>query len=231
MNDYLCPMSTGQEKTDLMYANLFTGFGDGLLIPFIAGIISLALTAQNFSCLIFLTAAAIIGALAFGIARYFGELSEIGHNHPILSASESEKEQVLMEYLGIAPELREEMKVEISVEKENWLQEVQENQLGWESVNKKRAFKGGMQTLCSFLTGGLLTLLLFSIVLANIPIFNLRFFLFTAIPVLILAGIAGGLKAKFTGRTFAKGVIFSVTYGLFSISLPALISWLLITQS
>lgn len=222
--------SPGNDRTNLIYANLFTGFGDGLIIPLIAGILALASTAQSFYCLMIAFVASILGALAFGLARHFGELSEIEHNHPVLSSQESEKEQVMMEYIGIAPELRTEMQTEMMTEKENWLQEINENQLGWETINKKRALKGGIQTLCSFLAGGLITLLILSIALTNLPTFSLPFFLSTALPVLSVVGIAGGIKSRFTGRTFLKGAIFSIVYGLFSLSMPALIAWLLIAQ-
>lgn len=230
MNDYLCLMQPGRKNNNLIIANLFIGFGDGLIIPFIVGIIALAMSQQSTSCLIYMSIAIPAVALAFGAARYFGELAEIEHHHPVLSAKEAAKEQQMMEYIGIAPELRKDMEAEMAAEKENWLQEVKDNQLGWESINKKRAFKGALHTFSALLSGGLLTLVLFSVTLRVLPEFSVKFFLYTSVPILMLSGIAGGMKAKFTGRAFLKGMVFSVTYALFSISLPAVIAWLLFAQ-
>lgn len=161
MNDYICPMATGNSKRDLRLANFFTGVGDGLIIPFIVGMLAFALTNQSYMALFALSLSMIIGALSFGFARYFGEVAEIEHNHPTLSTSESEKEQFMMEYIGIDPALQMEMKEEMAHEKDFWLKEIRDNQLDWETINKKRALKGGWQTGFSFLSGSLLSLFIF----------------------------------------------------------------------
>lgn len=231
MNDYICHVNTSDAKRDLGFANFFTGIGDGLIIPFIVGMLVFSLTSRSSMAELALFVAMVIGALAFALARYFGEVAEITHNHPTLSASESEKEQLMMEYIGIDSGLRMEMNGEIAQEKDFWLKEIRENQLGWETINKRRALKGAWQTGISFFCGGLLSFLLFLGVSRIYPTFSLRFFLSTAIPVLLLVTISGGWKARFTGRSFLKGALFSLIYCLFSLSMPALIAWLLISHS
>lgn len=224
-------MAIGNVNKDLGFANFFTGIGDGLVIPCIAGILALALAAQASTVIWVLLLSTIFGALAFGIARYSGEIAEIEHNHPLLSATESEKEQLMMAYIGIDTGLRLEMESEMAEEKDFWLKEIRENDLDWNTINKKRALKGAWQTGLSFLTGGLLSSVIFLTAMGMYPAFSLKFFLAAVVPLLLLTMLAGGWKAHFTGRHFLKGALFSLVYSLFSLSMPALIAWLLIAQS
>lgn len=231
MNAYLCLMRTVSAKRDLIYANFFTGLGDGLIVPFIVGMLTFAFSNQSGRSLLLLLIAAIVGGLVFGFARYFGELEEIEHNHPYFSEMESARELAMMEYLGIDSELRVEMKEKMAEEKNYWMEEIQENQLDWDAVNRNRSLKGGIQTGISFLIGGIISLVIFYFSQIYFLVFSVNFFLSTAVPVLALAAVIGGCKALFTGRPFVKGAFFNLVYGIFSLTMPAIIAWLLITQS
>lgn len=101
-----------------------------------------------------------IGALAFGLARFFGEKEEIHHRHPKLAAAEAEKEAALMQAIDIDPVLSDTMLAQMEAEKEQWLKEIKEHELDWEHYDPKRAGKSGLQTAAGFLCGGLLICLI-----------------------------------------------------------------------
>lgn len=96
-----------------------------------------------------------IGALAFGLARFFGEKEEIHHRHPKLAAAEAEKEAALMQAIDIDPVLSDTMLAQMEAEKEQWLKEIKEHELDWEHYDPKRAGKSGLQTAIGFLAGGI----------------------------------------------------------------------------
>lgn len=224
-------MDENNSDKDLLIANFFTGVNDGLIVPFVVGMLALALTQQALKSVLFFAIAIIIGALAYGLSRYYGELEEIEHNHPGFSVAEFEKELKMMKYIGISEEIRGEMRRKVLNEKTRWMEEVRENQLDWEEPDKRRSLKGGIQTGLSFFAGGIISLLVFGIALQFQTRFSISFFLSTVIPILALLVVTGGTKARFTGRPFFEGAVFSFTYGIFSLTMPAIVAWLLITQS
>ena len=107
---------------------------------------------------------ALAGALVFGLARFFGEREEIKHNHPQMAADEAMKETALMNAIGIDKELTLEMQTQMEQERALWLKEVQDNDMGWELYDNKRAIRSGMQTGFGFLAGGILVCLPFAFI-------------------------------------------------------------------
>jgi hypothetical protein len=113
-----------------------------------------------------------IGALAFGWARYAAELAEINHNHPGLSGKEKTKDQALLQHIGIEAKVRESIAIATEKEKQQWLQEIRGNNMDWEYPDKKRAARGGWQLGLGFMAGGILTALLRGQYPKDIPAFT-----------------------------------------------------------
>lgn len=223
-------MAIDNSQSDLAIANYFTGIGDGLILPFIAGIIAFLLTANGRLSLLIIGIAALLGAVAFGLARYFGEIAEIEHHHPVLSEVEARKEQEMMNYVGIEKGLVAAINEDMAREKEGWLKEIKDNELNWAQISKTRARKGGWQTGLGYFVGALLAAVAFFMAIRMYPELSLRFFFCGGLVVLVLSALAGGWKAKFKGRSFFKGALYSLVYSGISLAMPALIVYFFVTK-
>lgn len=223
-------MAFEHHQSDLAIVDYFTGIGDGLILPFIAGTMSFLLTANTMLSLLILAIAALLGTLAFGLARYFGEISEIEHHHPLLSASEARKEQEMMDYVGIDNNLIKAINEDMNREKQDWLKEIEENELDWVQISKTRARKGGWQTGLGYLSGALLSAVAFLAAIKIFPESSLRFFICGGSMVLVLNALIGGWKATFKGRPFVNGALYNLIYGGISLAMPALIVYFFVTQ-
>jgi VIT1/CCC1 family predicted Fe2+/Mn2+ transporter len=160
---YICGMPAAQKRS-LFIINFITGLSDGLILPWAASFIALSLFKdESWKVSGIGIAVSMAGALAFGLARFYGEKEEIRHHHPQLAAPEAEKEAALMQAIDIDPELSRNMLAQMEEEKELWLKEIRENHIGWENYDPRRAAGSGLQTALGFLAGGLLVCLAFSL--------------------------------------------------------------------
>ena len=152
-------------QRSLFIINFITGISDGLILPWAACFIAFAAfkDEERWKVTAIGIAVSIIGALAFGLARFYGEKEEIHHRHPQLAATEAEKEAAMMRAIDIDPELSRSMLAQMEEEKELWLREIRENHMDWENYDPKRAGKSGLQTAVGFLAAGLLVCIAFSL--------------------------------------------------------------------
>lgn len=142
--------------SNLFPVNFLTGMSDGLFLPFAAGIVASAMSGGRSALSLAVPALfSLGGALVYGLARYFGEREEILHHHPGLPGNELDKEQAMMQAVGIDPGLADDIRPQLEAERSLWLKEVQEHGMGWERPDKRRALRGGLHTALGFLTGGL----------------------------------------------------------------------------
>lgn len=196
------PRSSG---SSLFPVNFITGTSDGLLLPAAACIIALPLR-SGIAVIPFYAGLGIsvAGAVVFGLARYFGEKEEISHHHPGLAAEEAAKELALLEAIGIAPELIDDMKPEMEAERMQWLREIKEHEMGWEEPDGKRARQSGIHTGLGFLAGGLWVSLLAYLLLKGIfPLVLLSVFFATA-------GLFGWVKAGITDKPRARMAVMHI---------------------
>lgn len=225
-------MAADSRISDLVVANFLTGLGDGLMLPFITGILVFLFTSQIWLGFLFLNASALLIAIAYGFARYYGELGEIYHHHPnLLSEEELEKEQKMLAHIGLDSELRKTIKEGMEQERTKWMEEITENALGWDILSKRRALLGSIQTALGFLAGGLLSAFAFYIGTLTGEQISLEFILCGSIIILLLAGIVGGWKAYFTGRKVFNGTVFSLVNSFFFLLIPYLIVYFFTTFS
>jgi len=223
-------MAFDNNSSDLVIVNYFTGIGDGLILPFISGTMVFLLTSNGILSLVILAITALLGAVAFGLARYFGEIAEIEHHHPVLSESDARKEQEMMDYVGIDKSLVASINEDMAREKEDWLKEMKENELNWAQISKIRARKGGWQTGLGYFLGAILAAVAFFMAIRMYPELSLCFFFCGGSVVLVLTTLAGGWKAQFKGRSFFKGALYSLVYSGISLVMPALIVYFFVTQ-
>ncbi len=207
-----------QTRQSLFAINFITGLSDGLSLSFAACIIAMPFCMAN----LWLTAwagtgVALIGAIAFGMARFLGEKEEISHRHPELALEEADEEIALMQAIGIDPGLTQDMKAQMESERALWLKEIQEHELGWESYDSSRARKSGWQTAAGFLLGGVLVSLLFA------GIADAWGSLYKAIPfILLLFYGLGWYKGNLTGKPAGRMAAYQLVMGL-AVALAALI--------
>lgn len=223
-------MALDRNQSDLAIVNYFTGIGDGLILPFIAGTMVFLLTSNRMISLLLLVITALLGAMAFGMARYFGEIAEIEHHHPLLSEAEARKEQEMMNYVGIDNRLVAAINEDMAREKNDWLKEIEDNELNWAQISKARARKGGWQTGFGYFSGAVLAAVSFFMATRTYPELSLRFFFCGGLVILVLSVLAGGWKAKFKGRSFVKGAFYSLVYGGISLAMPAVIVYFFVVQ-
>lgn len=221
-------------SASLFWVNFFTGITDGLVLPVVACILAFPFFPVRTAAIACVgIVVSILGSVAFGLARYFGELSEILHHHPRLSHDESMKEQALMRHIGIDADLSGTMGSQMDNEKQQWLEEVRENNLGWERLDKARAGYSALQTGIGFLCAGTLSQLPVSMFLKAHVVYTipglpelLPYFIFP----LVALFMVGGWKAVYTGRKFTAGAIFTLAYGLLVFALAVFIAWLLLRE-
>jgi VIT1/CCC1 family predicted Fe2+/Mn2+ transporter len=196
-------------KNNLSLINFTTGISDGLILPFVSCIIAsvhFIHTPWKLFGIGFVIALA--GALVFGLARFFGEREEIKHNHPQMAAAEAKKEAELMSAIGIDKELTLDMQMQMEQERALWLKEVQENDMGWEQYDSKRAIRSGLQTGLGFLAGGILVCLPFAFIQGEI-----MSFIIPCIFYLVLLFAFGWLKGKLIHTNPLKSALVKSSKG------------------
>ncbi|KAA5533396.1 hypothetical protein F0919_12700 [Taibaiella lutea] len=182
-----------KSKSSLSTVNYITGISDGMLLPIIpCALISLYFGNDLTEAFVWFTITVCLGAFVYGFARYSGEKNEIKHNHPSIAKEESQKDAERLKRIGIDESLVNEMMQQVKKEQEDWLKEVRENNMDWESLDLKRAGRSGLQTGLGFLTGAYLISLPFLCLILSI--FGIVAFLITEF---ILMGLFGWLKGKY----------------------------------
>jgi VIT1/CCC1 family predicted Fe2+/Mn2+ transporter len=151
-------------KPSLTLVNYITGLTDGLLVPlFPCGLVYLYFGKDAAIVLLLFFIIFCIGAFIYGLARYWGEQNEIRHNHPDIAGSELQKDAHKLRQIGISENVVSEMIVQVEKEQNNWLAEIQQNEMDWHNLDYSRARKSGIQTGFGFFAGACLMALPFSI--------------------------------------------------------------------
>ena len=154
-----------QPNSSLSVVNYIIGISDGLILPLIpCGLISLYFSNESDNdyglilIALYLTTIC-IGSIVYGLARYLGEKNEIKHNHPDIAKSDFLKDKERLKQIGIDDTLITEMMQQINKEQSDWLKEIKENDMNWDSLDIERAKRSGMQTGLGFLIGACLVAL------------------------------------------------------------------------
>jgi VIT1/CCC1 family predicted Fe2+/Mn2+ transporter len=213
------PVQTQQKS--LFLVNFLTGISDGLVLPLAACIIAIPFFSGQPAMLSGTgLVTGLFGALVFAWARYSGEREEIHHKHPELGLEEAQREINLLRNIGIDDALTEAMKAEMEQERALWLKEVQDNELGWEQLDEKRARHAALHTGLGFFAGAVLVAVPFTLV-------N-RALMSAIIPllwILLCLLLLGWYKGKVTDRDPVRAAVFSALRGLVIVMIAGGIAW------
>lgn len=215
------------KASSLSLINYITGISDGLVLPIIPCLLILGYYEGSISqAVVLFSVIACFGGLVYGLARYFGEKNEIEHNHPDIANGEVEKDKVLLKKIGIEEDLITDMMQQVDREQKQWLNEIKENQMTWDSLDLSRAKISGVQTGIGFCAG--------SCLIAT-PIF---LFFAGHINLLFCFGMEGTflflfgwLKGKWIGKTPFKLAVIQFIKGFMVITLLAFLLWALSNSS
>jgi VIT1/CCC1 family predicted Fe2+/Mn2+ transporter len=225
--NYICVIHMKPAKNNLLLINFTTGISDGLILPFAFCVIASAHLDQTpwklFGAGILV---AFAGAIVFCLARFWGEREEIKHNHPEMAAEEAREETKLMNAIGIAKELTQEMQAQMEKERAQWLKEVQENDMGWEQYDNTRAIKSGLQTGLGFLTGGILVCIPFAFIQEGI----MRLVI-ACIFYLVLLFIFGWVKGRLVDINPLRSAVYKTSKGLVVLILALTVLYFVLMQN
>lgn len=205
-------------RKSLSIINFITGSSDGLKLPLAACIILIALFPGQPLHLVLGAGilVALAGAVVFGLARFLGEREEISHRHPDLAAAEEAKEEAMMAAIDIDPGLTKSMMAGMAQEKQLWLKEIRENNMGWEDYDPGRAGRSGLHTALGFFCGGCIHCCLFLYLygVAQLPVMAgissaIVFFAFGAVKARILQRnvLREGIRQLATGVIMIAAVL------------------------
>ncbi len=195
--------------------DIVIGMSDGLTVPF-------ALTAGlsgvlDSTHLILISGLAEIaaGSVAMGLGGYLAGQTEIEHYDSELKKEYEEIElipdkeiqevaDVFIEY-GLTPERSHEIAVEISKDKDKWVDFMMRFELGLEKPDENRGIKSGITIALAYIIGGIIPLSPYAFVATNH-----EGFLYSCVLTTLCLFVFGYYKSKMTGQAPLKGA-FKVT--------------------
>ncbi len=206
-------------KNSDFITDIVIGMSDGLTVPF-------ALTAGlsgilDNTHLILISGLAEIaaGSVAMGLGGYLAGQTEIEHYDAELKREYEEVERVpekeieevadvFIEY-GLSPEKSNEIALEISKDKDKWVDFMMRFELGLEKPDEQRGIKSGLAIAGAYIVGGIIPLSPYAFV-AN----NAQGFYFSCILTTICLFIFGYFKSKMTGQAPLRGALKVTAIGI-----------------
>jgi VIT1/CCC1 family predicted Fe2+/Mn2+ transporter len=192
---------------------------DGLTVPF-------ALTAGLSSVLdsthlILISGLAEIaaGSVAMGLGGYLAGQTEIEHYDSELKKEYEEIElipdkeiqevaDVFIEY-GLTPERSHEIAIEISQDKDKWVEFMMRFELGLEKPHEHRGIKSGLTIATAYIVGGIIPLSPYAFVATN-----QEGFYYSCILTTLCLFVFGFYKSKMTGQAPIKGALKVTAIGI-----------------
>ncbi len=215
-------MADKKTSSSLFPVNFLTGISDGLILPLMVCIIAGVLSAADSRYIAWIgTGVSLAGALVYSFARFRAEQEEIRHNHPACSESERKQETALLTHIGIPQEIVKEIEKEVQKEKNTWLKEIKENNMGWESPERIRALRGAVHTGAGFLLGGLLVSLPFWV---DTTVNHLFLSVSVSFFCLVLTGI---VTVSITGKKLLPTIMHQVVRGLLAYGAAFFLAYIL----
>jgi len=207
-----------KNSSDLI-KDIIIGVSDGLTVPF-------ALTAGlsgvvNTNHLIIVSGIAEIaaGCISMGLGGFLAGQSESDHYeslsnneyHEVEVMPESELQEVEDAFLemGVDPDLSKKVAIQISRDKDRWVDFMMKFEIGLEKPVKNRARKSGVNIALSYLFGGFIPLFPYLITPDN-----KTGLLWSCIVTIIALSIFGYFKSKVTGQPLLKGTIKVTSIGI-----------------
>jgi VIT1/CCC1 family predicted Fe2+/Mn2+ transporter len=197
-------------KSSESVQDMVIGMSDGLTVPFA---LAAGLSGADISTATIVTAGVaeiIAGSIAMGLGGYLAGTAEVNHfaaekkreyyevdNYP--EKEIQEVKDVFKDY-GLSEHLQDEIAIELSKDKEKWVNFMMRFELDLNTPNPNRPFKSGMTIALAYIVGGSIPLLPY-MVYENSET-GLKY---SAILTLIALFIFGLFKSKVTGQPIWKG--------------------------
>jgi VIT1/CCC1 family predicted Fe2+/Mn2+ transporter len=199
--------------------DIVIGMSDGLTVPFaLAAGLSGAVSSNG----IVITAGMaeiVAGSIAMGLGGYLAGKTEVDHYNSELKREYDEVETVpdkemqevkeIFEEYGISPGLQDEISIELSRDKNKWVDFMMRFELGMEKPDEKRASKSAFNIGLSYVIGGIVPLT--GYFLTKTPHDGL---VISTIVTIILLFVFGYVKTKFTGNKPFLGALKTVLTGV-----------------
>jgi vacuolar iron transporter family protein len=199
--------------------DIVIGMSDGLTVPFaLAAGLSGAVSSNS----IVITAGMaeiVAGSIAMGLGGYLAGRTDVDHYQSELQREYEEVEKVpenerqevrdvFAEY-GIGPVLQNEIALELSRDKNRWVDFMMRFELGMEKPDEKRASKSAFNIGLSYIIGGIVPLL--GYFFTRTPKNGL---VISTIVTILFLFVFGYIKTKFTGNKPLLGGVKTVLIGV-----------------
>ncbi len=207
--------------------DIVIGMSDGLTVPFaLAAGLSGAVSSNG----IVITAGMaeiVAGSIAMGLGGYLAGRTEVDHYDSELKREYDEVETVpdreiqevkdVFEQYGLSPGLQDEISLELSRNKDKWVEFMMRFELGMEKPDEKRASKSAFNIGLSYIIGGIVPLTGYFItktpregLIISSAVTILFLFIFGYIKTKLTGNgpFAGGLKTVITGVLAAGAAFF-----------------------
>jgi VIT1/CCC1 family predicted Fe2+/Mn2+ transporter len=192
--------------------DIVIGMSDGLTVPF-ALAAGLSGAIDNTSLIVIAGLAEVAaGSIAMGLGGYLAGQTEVDHYNSELRREydeverlpEKEKEEVreFFETLGLSKEVQDKAVVELTKDKDNWVEFMMKHELGLDRPDAKRARKSAFNIGMSYVVGGMVPLLPYFFVSKTLDGLEI-----SAVITLICLFIFGYFKSKMTGVPPFSGAV------------------------
>ena len=202
-NTHLHHYEEHMQSSDLL-RDIVIGMSDGLTVPFaLAAGLSGAVDSNHLVVRAGLAEVA-AGSIAMGLGGFLAGKTEIDHYNSELKKEydeverlpDKEREEVreFFDQLGLSPALQQQAVVELTKDKDRWVEFMMKHELGLDKPDEKRARKSAFNIGFSYVVGGMVPLLPYFFI-EN----TLKGLQYSAIITLICLFIFGYFKARMTG--------------------------------
>jgi vacuolar iron transporter family protein len=203
--------------------DIVIGMSDGLTVPFaLAAGLSGAVSSNG----IVITAGMaeiVAGSIAMGLGGYLAGKTEVDHYDSELRREYDEVETVpdkeiqevkeVFQQYGISPGLQDAISLELSRNKNKWVEFMMRFELGMEKPDEKRAAKSAFNIGVSYIIGGIVPLL--GYFFTKTPGEGL---IISSAVTIIFLFVFGYIKTKFTGNKPLIGALKTVITGILAAS-------------
>jgi len=201
--------------------DIVIGMSDGLTVPFALAAGLSGAVANNDIIITAGIAEIVAGSIAMGLGGYLAGQTEQEHyesewireSEEVDNVPEKEMQEVkeVFATYGLSNRLQDEIAMELSKDKNKWIEFMMRFELGMEKPDPTRAFKSAFTIGFSYIIGGIIPLIGYFI--TKIPFHGLL--ISSAITVVFLF-LFGYVKTKLTGQSPFMGALKTVLIGVFA---------------
>jgi VIT1/CCC1 family predicted Fe2+/Mn2+ transporter len=212
--------------------DIVIGMSDGLTVPFALAAGLSGAVASNSIVITAGMAEVVAGSIAMGLGGYLAGRTDVDHYDSeykrefkeVEVVPEIEKQEVrdVFETYGISPRLQDELALELSQDKQKWVDFMMRFELGMEKPDANRASRSAFNIGLSYIIGGIVPLI--GYFFTDTPKEGL---LISSIMTVLFLLVFGYLKTKLTGDRPFYGAVKTVFIGVLAASAAYIIARLI----